>query len=451
MRMRRIEPTLQECWEQADLVAAAEPDESVEAATSRVPSLRNNFAWTFVGNMVYAGCQWGMLSVLAKLGSAAIVGQFTLGLAIGAPIFMFTNLQLRTVQATDVHAETVFSSYFTLRLLATLAGLILIVGLLPFSAASASVRWVVFLVAIAKCVECMSDVIAGLLQREEQLKRVAISLMIRGVGSVVVFSLAFTYLHNLAVAIGALIGVWVAVLLLYDARNAKTLMAAGDGFIRCNLAETKKVLLLSLPLGSVAALQSLSINIPRYFLQHYRGLGEQGVYASVSYLVVAVNMIVLAMTQSATTRLASMFSEGLHKEFLLLIAKLSLLGVLIGITGFPLSLLFGRQLLTIIYRSQYGEFVVLLAILALTTGFGTVGSFLFCGVTAARAFRAQVPAYFLSIAVGTICCAFLIPRWGVNGAGCAMLISSLSLVASGIWILFRVLGSRTMILRKRTI
>ena len=37
-------------------------------------TLRRNFSWTFVGNLVYSGCQWGMLVVLAKLGSPGMVG-----------------------------------------------------------------------------------------------------------------------------------------------------------------------------------------------------------------------------------------------------------------------------------------------------------------------------------------------------------------------------------------
>ena len=80
-------------------------------------SLRLNFAWTFVGNVVYAGCQWGMLVVLAKLGSPARVGEFALALAVTAPILMFTNLALRAVQATDSRQEYTFGDYLGLRLL----------------------------------------------------------------------------------------------------------------------------------------------------------------------------------------------------------------------------------------------------------------------------------------------------------------------------------------------
>jgi hypothetical protein len=41
----------------------------------RVRSLRLNFSWTIVGNVVYAGTQWGILVLLARLGTPEAVGQ----------------------------------------------------------------------------------------------------------------------------------------------------------------------------------------------------------------------------------------------------------------------------------------------------------------------------------------------------------------------------------------
>src|SRR4051812_26106921 len=92
-------------------------------------SLRSNFAWTFVGNVIYAGCQWGMIVVLARLGSQELVGRFALGLAIAAPVLMFTNLQLRAVLATDAKQEHAFGDYLTVRLLTTATALLVIAGI----------------------------------------------------------------------------------------------------------------------------------------------------------------------------------------------------------------------------------------------------------------------------------------------------------------------------------
>jgi O-antigen/teichoic acid export membrane protein len=411
--------------------------EQLASIPRAIPTLRNNFAWTLVGNVLYAGCQWGMLSVLAKLGSPSIVGQFTLGLAVAAPVFMFTNLQLRAVQATDVSAEHGFANYFTLRLLATMFGLLVIVALLPSAGASTAVRIVILLVAVSKCIECMSDAAAGLLQREEQLKKVAISLMVRGAGSVLVFSLVFAYSRNLALAVAAMCGVWLAVLVFYDAPNVRKLIGDQDPFFRFDRRELRRLAMLGLPLGWAATLASLYVNIPRYFLQHYLGLADQGIYASLAYLVVAINLVVFALTQSVTTRLARLFAAGEFRKFVRLLTKLSMLGVLIAIVGVPLTFAVGRPLLTLLYRREYAEHVGLLALFVGIAGLSTVGSFLFCGLTAARMFRAQAPVYFAGTLIGVVGAALFVPRYGLIGGGISLLISSVTVILGGIWIISR--------------
>jgi O-antigen/teichoic acid export membrane protein len=405
------------------------------AARGLIPSLRTNFGWTLVGNLFYGACQWAMLSVLAKSGSPAIVGEFTLGLAVAAPVFMFTNLQLRSVQATDARSEGSFADYFTLRLLATGLGLIAICALLPFAASSKAVRSVVLLVAIAKCIECMSDVTAGLLQREEQLDRVGISLVLRGGASALVFSAIFACRHSLLVAVAGMAGVWLAVFLLYDLPNASALLRSQDALFRFDPRILGKLLMLSLPLGWVATLSSLNTNIPRYLLQHYLSSANLGIYAALAYMTVVINLIALALGQSATTRLARMFATGDLEHFRLLLLKLSMFGALIAAAGAPLALLAGGPLLTLLYGPEYGNHTGLFAIFVGTAGLSTLGSFLFCGVSAARSFYAQVPVYLAATLVGVVASMILIPRHGLVGAGIALLLSAAVVVAGGLWVL----------------
>jgi O-antigen/teichoic acid export membrane protein len=407
-----------------------EVEQSRTATRSAIPSLRNNFVWTFAGSVLYAGCQWGMLSAIAKLGSPSIVGQFTLGLAISAPVFMFTNLQLRAVQATDVNAECGFADYFTLRLTATLLGLMAIAALLPFVVASSAVRLIVLLVAFSKCIECISDVTAGLLQREERLKRVAISQIIRGCGSLLVFSLAFAWFHNLALSVLAMSGVWFVVLLFYDVPNVKALIGRHEAFFRFDRRVLWRLAMLGLPLGWVATFASLSVNLPRYFLEHYRGLADQGIYASLAYLVIGVGLIVYALAQSVTTRLASLFAAGNLKQFVRLLTKLSMLGVLLAAIGVPLTFLVGRPLLTLLYRREYADHVGLLALLVGIAGLSTIGSF-----------RAQVPVHLAALLVVAAASTLLIPRYGLMGAGTAVLLSVVTIVLGGLWMMHGILAT----------
>jgi hypothetical protein len=86
-------------------------------------SLRRDFGWTLTGNLVYATCQLGMAIALAKLSAATAVGQFALGMAVTAPIFLFSNLNPRAILATDTGDEFPFRAYLRLRLPTTAGAL----------------------------------------------------------------------------------------------------------------------------------------------------------------------------------------------------------------------------------------------------------------------------------------------------------------------------------------
>jgi O-antigen/teichoic acid export membrane protein len=393
------------------------------------PSLRLNFKWTLAGNLINSLCQWGMLSVLAKAGNVSIVGQFALGLAISAPVFMFTNLSLRAVLVTDGNRLYRFADYFTLRVLTTMVGLLVVAVLVFTSGYDPVTSGVILLVALAKCVECLSDVAGGLLQLHERLDQVATSLSIRGVLSILAFAATFLCSRSLLAATAALCVSWLAVFIGYDLRRAKSLLAPGERFFRLDWRAARKLVLLALPLGFVTMLLSLNGNLPRYLLEHYGGPAQLGMFASMAYLLVALSTVVNALGQSAIARLSSMFAAGDLDGFRRLMVKLLGIGVGATLVCLPLAALFGRTALTLLYRPNYGEHIGAFLIIVAAGGVGAVASFLGYGMTAARCFHAQVPitaACTLTTAVAT---ALLVPHHGLAGAALGLLASAMVLAA----------------------
>jgi O-antigen/teichoic acid export membrane protein len=396
--------------------------EKTHAVTA--PSLRVAFSWTLVGNVVYSGCMWGMVLVLAKIGSPKIVGQFALGIAVAAPVFMFTNLQLRAVQATDSCSEFEFADYFTLRCLATVIGfaaiIILILALHFDRVASVSV----LLVAAAKAVESLSDVVAGLLQRIERLDQVAMCLMFKGIVSLIAFGGLFWRFRNLPAALLAMGLTWLLVFITYELRLAQQALSKHAALFRFNVSVLKQLIALSLPLGFVMTLGSLYTNIPRYVLEHYMGPRELGIFASLAYLGTSAGIVITALGQSATARLSRMFAERQFDAFTSLIRKFVLFGILLGVIGVPLGSLVGRQLISILYRSEYANYIDVFLVMIATTSVFSVASFLGYGVISARSFKMPVLIVGASVAGTAVFSLWLIPKFGLMGATLALLSAS---------------------------
>ena len=388
------------------------------------PALRVSFSWTLAGNLIYALCQFGLLSTLAKLGSAAIVGRYALALAITAPVFMLTNLQLRGVQATDARHEFEFADYFTLRVISTLLGIVVIAGITTFLHFDLATKTLILLVAFAKGIETIGDVIAGHLQKFERLDKVSRSLMIRGVASLVTFASAFWYTRNLLVAVAAQAATWTATVAFYDFRIVSGMLGAHPRFFHWCWKTLRSMLLISWPLGLVMGMVSLNTNVPRYILEKKLGAAELGIFASLAYLLTAIGLIVVALGQSVCTRMSRQFADKDTKGFNVLITKLICFAAVVGVVGVGFTLLAGRPLLTIIYRPQYADHVNLLLVMVATASLNAIASFLGFALTSARRFRAQLPILGATLCTTFVLTLVLVPHFGLMGAGYALFIAA---------------------------
>jgi len=387
-------------------------------------TLRRNFSWTFTGNFIYAACQWGMLVVLAKVGSPEMVGKFTLGLAVTAPIFMLTNLQLQTVQVTDVKQQYLFSDYLGLRLIATGLSLVAIAIIIWLTNYGWETSLVILLVGLAKAIESISDIYYGLLQQQERMDRNAISLMIKGTFSLLLLGLGVYLSGNLIWGLIGLIIAWIIALLTYDIRSS-VLILHQIPRPRWHQKTLAKLTWLSLPLGLVMMLISLNSNIPRYFIEQYLGKRELGIFAAIAYLMVVGNMVVSALGQSASPRLAKYYKAGNKTAFQLLVLQLIGIGFMIGAIGISVAVVAGRQILSIVYQPEYAEYTNLLVWLMMAAGIGYISSFLGYAITAAQYFRVQIPLFAAVTVTSSITCLVLLPKLGLLGAAIAPLISAI--------------------------
>jgi O-antigen/teichoic acid export membrane protein len=413
-------------------------------------SLRSNFAWTLTGNMVYNACQGGWLVVLAKMGSPEMVGTFGMALAITAPVVMFTRLHLRSIQATDARDEYRFGDYLSLRLVTTGIGIALVALVAFLVGHERAVIMAAMAAALFRAPESVSDVIYGLLQKRERLDLVSRSMMIKGPASVIALAVMVHLTHSVAWGALGILVAWTTLMFLYDVPNARRIMRAHgiveDLSLRSlwsgRLRVMRQLTWLALPLGFVALLDSLNVNIPRYVIQDHLGLAAVGYFTVMSYVIVAGNMTVAALATSAAPRLSRHY-VGDIASFRRLMWKLVQFGVVLGGGLLIVAALFGRQLLTLATKPEYARHMDVFLWLMAGAGVGYVARFLVYSMTAARYLKAQTPLYALSLAVLTGLSLWLIPSHGLLGASWAAFGGTLTLLIGAIIVNLHAIRTRS--------
>ena len=391
-----------------------------------------NASASLVGNVVYSACQAGLLIALARLGDATMVGQYALGLAVTGPVMLLSSLQLRSVQATDAANNNHFSEYLALRLTTSAAALCIIALSAAIVAHSLAGAAVILLVGALKNADAVSDVYRGLMQQAERMERVAVSMVLRGLVSLVPLALALMLglglVAGLIIAIVAGLLVWAfwdvrsARLLLGESGAAKNWLGVTPRFAAARLVKLART---ALPLGLVAMLLSLNSYAPQYAVSQLAGTAELGVFAALLYVAMATRVVIGAVGQSASPRLAKLYEAGAASAFRALHRQLFLFAAGVGALAIGAALLVGKPFLLHVFGAEYAAHARLLVELTIVSFISHVVSVQGYTVTATRSFNAQFPVAAI-VAATTIATAFaLVPHYGAHGAGAAILAGSI--------------------------
>lgn len=408
--------------------------EAGQAVPGRPLSLGRNLFWSLAGNVIYSGCQWGILMAITRLGSPEMLGQFALGLAVTTPVMAFGNLKAKGVQASDARREFHFRQYFGLALAMTTLGLVVIAGIVLAGGYRRETAVVILVVALGKTFDVLADVFFGFYQQIEEMDRIAHALVANGLLSLAALTAGIFFTGSI---VWGATGWTVAkglVLVGYCFRGAGPLFR-GVG-PRTSANRLAALAWLTLPLCFAALLLSLNANVPRYFIEHSQGEKALGYFAAMAFLLLpGTSVLIAALGQAASPRLAHHYAAGDTRAFRTLLLRLATVGALGGGLALLLVLVAGRKVLALLYTPEYAEHADVFLWLTLEAGLSFLSSILVYGMTAARFFRAQLFLSLATLAFTTVACAVLTPRHGLFGAALATVFAGLFQLAGNTFVI----------------
>ena len=395
----------------------------LSAAEARRSGLRN-FRAVFAGRLVSALSVWMALAVLAKLSDPATVGLYALAQALCIPIAETAKMSLREVRSSDTGQEFSFGDYLGLRLLAAAAALLLMLAAGLVQTGGSAVMLLILLYALARCAELVSDMIYGLFQAHERMEYIGRSLCFLGPLSLLMLAGGYWLTGSLIVAVLGQLAAHLAVLCFYDLpRGRQRARIRGDGFRpRWETAQLARLARLALPLTFATLLIIIALYFPRLVVERVLGLAELGLFAAVLALAMAPDRLINAMGIAASVRLARHFAAGRRAEFLRLLTTLTLGVTAGGLAGLLLCALFGAEILRFVYTEAYTAQHGLLVWLMAAATLRGAANILRYGVVAARRFWWLGAQNGAAALVAVAACLILIPRYGLHGAGAAMVL-----------------------------
>jgi O-antigen/teichoic acid export membrane protein len=369
-----------------------------------------------MGNLVFSGTQWLITVALARLGSISMVGQYALGQAVCTPIFAFTGLQMRAVQATDCNGTYQFRDYLTVRIVGTACAIAAVGALSWLMPWRRDTVLVVLAVACSKAIESFSDVLYGLFQLHDRLDQIAIAMAIRGIAGLTALTLVMFVFGNSAAAVAGLSAMWMAALLLYERPVAlriegSTVLAAGPSAG----ATSRQLASRCMPLAFVLLLLTATASLPRVLLERDAGEHALGVFSAVAAMSGAIGLLYSALGQTALPRMARMFAAN-RGQFRRTMGRLMLFAFAVGLPILAGAWFWGAQVVELVYGKHTSITAGLVTGLVAVGVLANTSSLLGVALTASGRFWSQLAASMMILAVTAAASIWLIPGGGERGA-----------------------------------
>ena len=361
--------------------------------------LKNNFIWSFLGNLIFLGCQWSIMLILARKGTPFIAGQYALALGFTMPVIAVCQMQLTQLQVTDIKKEHSLKDYFVFRSVALLVGFLSVI-ILTKVFRSTDTKLIIFLF-IAKSFESLGEVIYGYLQSSEKFKELAFIKIFRGIVIILTVTICINAKFDLFTIIVALSLISFLTFLFIEYRLVTSIIRK-DSFGKW--AGFKNIFIAAFPLGLSSGLNSVTTNIPRYFLNYYYGKEVVGYFSVIYSPITWLALIPSVMNQVILPKASFYIQNKQLKEYINIIVKYTIIiSVFFAIVVLVFNL-WGEELLALLFGFQYAKYSNLLKILSVSLLIANIGCIGPYTVSASRSFWLQFSAVFLSFIIMLVGC-----------------------------------------------
>lgn len=370
-----------------------------------------DFFWNTIGVTLNSFTSVFFLIVVNRINGSNEAGIFSFSYSVACLLFIVGVYATRTYQIADVNGklndyEYIAHKYITCFIMLTC------VGIYCLFINERVKRYALFTITCFKLIEAFSDTLYGFIQKENKLYIVGISLTIKAISQVIIFTIVDYITKDMLVAILSMLIISILFTATYDVHYAKKI-------IKKEKVRAIKIKLLfkeGFPIFIISFLAVYIVNATKYSMNNLLDNSSQAIFGIIIMPASFISLCGQYIMNPVLNELVYCYNA---EKFSLLKRKiLRVIGLLFGIWGISeiLAYFLGIPILQIMYGINISSYKwSLLIIIFGAIFYGTSIIFQNCLIIMQKN-KNQVYIYFFSSIVANISSVVCIRRFGINGA-----------------------------------
>ncbi len=347
---------------------------------------RDSYVWNMLGTTVIAFQSVILLMILTRVGGLESSGIFTIAYTTANLLLTVGKYGMHNFHVSDTVPIFSFGDYRSSRWITTFAMMAASVGYALLSMAgaehSAEKTWIIVWMCLFKAVDAVEDVYASLYQQRGRLDVAGKMITVRGVLTVVFFSVALLVCKDLLISVILTTAFTTALFLLLNGMCrsiCREQMSEKTSFRR-----VWKLLYLCLPLFLIGFLSYYMTNAPKYSIDAMLSDEVQACYGFIAMPVFVVGLMGNYLFNPVIRPLSEHWQAGDFPWFKKQIAKQSIIVIAITVICVAGAYLVGIPALSLLYGTDLSAYRTELLVLVASGGFLALSNQLMTVITIIR-------------------------------------------------------------------
>lgn len=385
-----------------------------------------DFIWNALGLTFNAFNSLFFLVAVKLINGIDDAGIFTYAFALCTLFYVLATYFNRPYQVSEYRHRFSFNDYLTCRIVLSAISFVAIFILSTISGFDTYKTIVIILLLVFRIVESISDCFYGAIQKQNKLYQTGISLTLKALLGLTIFTITDIITQNLLIAIIALILVNIFFLIIYDLPNFRKLYTEK---IKLTTQKTRKILKICFPIFLFSALSIYLSNCQKYILTYFEPNDIQTIFGILIMPATIISLIGAYLVNPSINLLSDLHIQKNYNSFSKVTQKIFTIIISSGIAIFVIAFLIGIPILNFVFQIDLNSYKTLFLIAMLAAIFYAICLIMSSILTILEKNKQQSIFYIITAIISTIISIFAIVNFGIAGAIFSFLISSIILLA----------------------
>ena len=374
---------------------------------------KKNIIWNIIGASMNAFNSLFFTIVVTRIYGIDDAGIFTYCFATACLLYIIGVYAGRTFQVTDISNKNSDTDYIYHRIITCL---VMVLAIFVFGLVKQFdiYKFMIFIeLGLFKCVEAFAESIYAIIQKNNQLYKVGISMFLKSIIALIVFIIINLITKNLLIACLSIVVINIIILILYDLRNLKKINVNKTKF-------SKEIIINLFKIGSftfvLTFLGNYIINISRYAIDDVLTNDIQTIFGIIIMPASLMGLLGQYIIQPALTKISEYIKNkdynGLKKIFYKLIGINFGLGAITVIVASVLEV----PVLELIYGIELKPYFSGMIIIVVGSILYSLSTILSAILIAMRKTGIQTLMYLVTAIISTIIAYALVKNIKIDGA-----------------------------------